>query len=641
MIFPITLFIIGCTIVTVLTIVAVLSINYYLKAKEIAPYLLKLEEVQRQIAEAQTTHESLKHDVRQLNDELASAERCIADGKAAKEWLVNEVPKIEVLKSDLERLQQRLKGVNENLKSRQDELDNLTQQVSDKSLELKGSLEKKQTLGLQNARLVEENNALEAQIKTKQEVAKNLATVVEALRVEKNELEASVARLRQDTDRLEKQLKEEVAARNSAQNELALVKKDLARVQGEYNEASKVLAEFAKHRETSADCWQDLDAPYIQSSKALEESKLNEDKWLRQFSASLEKNGIKFDMRSIKAFHTGLKCADISSLVVLAGISGTGKSLLPELYAASLGMNFLSVAVQPRWDSPQDLFGFYNYMEGRYKATELARLLWQFDRYNNPGAIKKYKTIAPMNLILLDEMNLARVEYYFSDMLSKLEIRNGIDPQIPEQRQKAEIEIESAAAASKNMRRRLFVDKNTLFVGTMNEDESTQTLSDKVIDRSNVLRFGRPEDTKSKPDKSGFLSEFNNVQISEKNWSAWKTADQSRINKMRELVKNINPALDIVGRPYAYRVSQAMESYVGLYPGTSESDFLASVADQIEMKILPKLNGIELDIQGFDQVYKELEDLIIKLQDDKLALAFKKACDTSINSFFRWRGVMR
>ena len=213
----------------------------------------------------------------------------------------------------------------------------------------------------------------------------------------------------------------------------------------------------------------------------------------------------------INAFHTSLKVADMSPLVVLAGISGTGKSELPRRYAEGMGMHFLSLPVQPRWDSPQDMFGFYNYLEKRYRATELARALVQMDRYfddehrgwNYPEDWADHNLRDRMLLVLLDEMNLARVEYYFSEFLSRLETRRGINAADVLERRKAEISLEvglqslSRDDGQININRQptlpLFVDTNVMFVGTMNEDESTQTLSDKVVDRANVLRFGRPK----------------------------------------------------------------------------------------------------------------------------------------------------
>jgi hypothetical protein len=329
-------------------------------------------------------------------------------------------------------------------------------------------------------------------------------------------------------------------------------------------------------------------------------------------------------------------------LVVLAGISGTGKSLLPNLYASGIGMNFLPVAVQPRWDSPQDMFGFYNYMEGRYKATELSRLLWQFDKYNNDTAKKIFASQLPMNLILLDEMNLARVEYYFSDLLSKLETRRGLNLNNEESRRKAEIEIECNASAANKQTRRLLVAPNTLFVGTMNEDESTQTLSDKVLDRANVLRFGRPQELGAKPNISGFNKDCAELPcITFENWHQWQSENPQRIAQMKDIFRDVNTALETVGRPFAHRVWQAMESYVSFYPGNDTADFHAALADQIEMKILPKLNGLELDAHGFDKVKSVIEDIIHRVGDDALKTAFEVSCNSQQNSFFKWRGVMR
>jgi len=134
---------------------------------------------------------------------------------------------------------------------------------------------------------------------------------------------------------------------------------------------------------------------------------------------------LRFNPRVIKRFHTCLKTSRISPLTVLAGISGTGKSLLPQRYAEAMGIHFLKLAVQPRWDSPQDLLGFYNYLEKRYKATDLARALVRMDEHTDLTDLMNAEssTSDRVLLVLLDEMNLARVEYYFSEFLSRLEGR--------------------------------------------------------------------------------------------------------------------------------------------------------------------------------------------------------------------------
>src|ERR1039458_6937614 len=117
----------------------------------------------------------------------------------------------------------------------------------------------------------------------------------------------------------------------------------------------------------------------------------DENEALRSVKETLKKRGLIFSDRVINAFHTSLKISTISPLTVLAGISGTGKSELPRQYAIGMGLPFLQLAVQPRWDSPQDLFGFYNYMEKKYKPTELARLMVHLDQKNWPKEAEPYK----------------------------------------------------------------------------------------------------------------------------------------------------------------------------------------------------------------------------------------------------------
>ena len=345
----------------------------------------------------------------------------------------------------------------------------------------------------------------------------------------------------------------------------------------------------------------------------------------------------------MKAFHTGLLCGEYSPLVVLAGISGTGKSLLPELYAQAFGMNFLPVAVQPRWDGPQDVFGFYNHMEGRYKATEFARLLWQFDQFNNPEAEELYsdESSLPMSLVLLDEMNLARVEYYFSELLSKLEIRNRIkDPTDENLRTLAEIELEYGASAiadvkqEKDMGRRLFVWHNILFVGTMNEDESTQMLSSKVIDRSNVIRFGTPESLRVMPDGERFKDMLKNF-VSFATWQKWAQKKGDALNGFEEHIRTLRDALKAVDCGFGHRTELAIRKYVEYYPGNKKD----ALADQIEMKILPKLNGIECD-KVRDYSAAKINEVLEAIDDQAVSRAFAESLAQE-STFFAWKGVQR
>ena len=352
-----------------------------------------------------------------------------------------------------------------------------------------------------------------------------------------------------------------------------------------------------------------------------------------------------FPDRVIHAFHTSLKCNDISPITVLAGISGTGKSELPKCYAEGMGIHFSMLAVQPRWDSPQDLLGFYNYMENKYKATELARALVRFDRYNreNWGAIPKAcdDRSDRMLLVLLDEMNLARVEYYFSEFLSKLETRRGVDPDDEKDRVKAEIELELTGRAPL----RIYADRNILFTGTMNEDESTQTLSDKVLDRANVLRFGKPKSTNiAEKVRNSTPRSPRSEGLTYECWHEWcvDAKDVKMDEQVSEWINRLNNAMEELQKPFGHRVAQAIVAYIENYPKgvANGKEKELAFADQIEQRIMPKLRGIDLELN--EEPLKKIGELIEETGDKTLYDAYRKgSSQDNNNGVFLWQGIDR
>jgi uncharacterized coiled-coil DUF342 family protein len=356
----------------------------------------------------------------------------------------------------------------------------------------------------------------------------------------------------------------------------------------------------------------------------------------------IRSKGLVFPERVFHAFHTSIKVSNISPLVVLAGISGTGKSELPRHYADGMGMHFLLIAVQPRWDSPQDLFGFYNYLEKRYKATELTRALVQFDLFNQtnwqlPEGTKIDDRHDRMLLVLLDEMNLARTEYYFSEFLSKLETRRMVDEGNKEDRARAEIELDMGSLLN-GQSLRLYPGQNVLFVGTMNEDESTQALSDKVIDRASVLRFWRPK--KTNPDLVQTQQSAPTNGISFENWQRWLrpiTDLGPHASDVDTWIGQLNDALDHIGRPFAFRIDKAIRSYVANYPRWVANWHRRAMADQIEQRIFPKLRGVEPDLA--QSALQAIGKVIDQLEDEDLRKAFKKSWEDQPT--FLFRGVVR
>ena len=178
----------------------------------------------------------------------------------------------------------------------------------------------------------------------------------------------------------------------------------------------------------------------------------------------------------------------------------------------------------------------------------------------------------------------------------------------------------------------------------MNEDESTQSLSDKVIDRSNVLRFGRPASLESKSKVEDFESAFEDVpQMTLSEWEdGWLQQDPKEADRLEKELAAINEQLATIGRPFAYRMYGAIRAYVANYPISGDQGFRDALADQIEMKVLPKLNGVEKESsQRVKNALDNIGGIIEKLNDEQLSKAFNDAKDDRDAVFFQWRGVTR
>lgn len=192
-----------------------------------------------------------------------------------------------------------------------------------------------------------------------------------------------------------------------------------------------------------------------------------------------------YDEMTIRIFLAGLH---MSSVSVLQGISGTGKTSLPREFAKALYLNemyqgigedglphapYRICAVQSGWRDNMDLMGHFNSFENRYKETEFFKALYLA---NQP----KYRDT--LFLIILDEMNLSRPEHYFADFLSLLE-------QTPDQRFVNLPDTPAQAWPKLVKDGRLFVPPNVRFIGTANHDETTLEFAPKTYDRSNVMEM--------------------------------------------------------------------------------------------------------------------------------------------------------
>jgi hypothetical protein len=337
-----------------------------------------------------------------------------------------------------------------------------------------------------------------------------------------------------------------------------------------------------------------IEDPWRTDFEFAEDNTPKELDWLNSIVTQCEESGMRFPKRLVHAFHTSLKTAELSPLTVLAGVSGTGKSELPRLYSRFGGLAFLSLAVQPNWDSPQSLFGFFNSVDNRFNATTVLRAMVQA-QHDHDHETYEHGLSDRLLLILLDEMNLAHVEQYFSDLLSRLEQRRG-------EWRDVTLDIDLGAGMPPYPLR---LGRNVLWVGTMNEDETTKSLSDKVVDRSNMLYFPRPRQLHSRAEVTLGLE---SPLLAENTWREWQqlrspfTPDE--IKPFREMLQEINTRLEYVGRALGHRVWQSVEYYMANHPEVIDArtrkdeealqrTLRRAYEDQLVLKVMPKLRGIE------------------------------------------------
>ncbi len=181
----------------------------------------------------------------------------------------------------------------------------------------------------------------------------------------------------------------------------------------------------------------------------------------RKFAAS--KLHLYYDIDLIRYFIASMGAARI---IILQGISGTGKTSLPYAFGKFVQKDSTVVSVQPSWRERTELYGYYNEFTKKYSETEFLYAIYDCNYYRDP------------HIVILDEMNIARVEYYFAEMLSILEL--------PIQ---DEWKVNIVTSVWDNDpclidEGSVHITDNVWFVGTINNDDSTFAVADKVYDRA-------------------------------------------------------------------------------------------------------------------------------------------------------------
>lgn len=282
--------------------------------------------------------------------------------------------------------------------------------------------------------------------------------------------------------------------------------------------------------------------------------------------AAVQTLGGHYPNGEVRRFHAALNFLPHKHFVILSGLSGTGKTQLALKYARAVhGLTsntdddplIFECPVRPEWTDPTGLTGYFDVLTNRYVVpTFLEAVLVATAHRESPV------------FVILDEMNLARVEYYLSDVLSCMETQGRL------QLHSNSVPLEGTTGAS--IRAELPLPANLFIIGTINVDETTNPVSDKVLDRASVIDM-------SAVDVPGFLASLEGRHPELKDARA---ASEAKLTEIHGLMQQY-------GLGFGYRLIEEFVRYHA-FDATSLKSPAADVTDQLLVqKVLVKLRGAE------------------------------------------------
>ena len=306
---------------------------------------------------------------------------------------------------------------------------------------------------------------------------------------------------------------------------------------------------------------------------------------LDEISTRIRAKGMRIDHRMLRHYHSAMRTR---GFIILAGPSGTGKTWLASLYARAIGAKSVVAPVAPNWASNEDLLGYFNPIEDKFHATSFLKFIdsaveaWERDGKD-----------APEYHLVLDEMNLARIEHYFSLFLSLMERRR--ETEMPE--------------ASMTGRPSIRIPPNLKFVGTVNMDETTHGFADKVFDRAQL------------------------IELSIDRASAQEHITQKLEDGPAEALLALWDAMASAS-PVGFRVLDDIADYLEEARKCGAS-WQEALDDQVVSKLLPKLRGIDPEtseaLKGIADLAKEGQYLLAEAKCKEMLRRYER---TDVVSFF-------
>lgn len=330
------------------------------------------------------------------------------------------------------------------------------------------------------------------------------------------------------------------------------------------------------------------------ATKVSEEGE-DEQKFVEKFYNVCLSKGLVYSKLDLINFHTAMKT---NSFVVLAGMSGTGKSALIQCYHEAIngGKNEFTektlkfISVKPSWQDDSDLLGYLDTINNIYRPGDTGLVSFLKDA-------AKVENQDECFIICLDEMNLSKVEHYFSQFLSTLE-RDMSERKL----NLYNVQNNSHVYNENDYPSELLIPQNVFFVGTINTDESTHKFSDKVLDRANIIEL----ELQNFVDIKKSLARYSNTEISLKvgdkpsSFTKFKgmiandekgNLTEEELNFLWEIHEVINTRLFNNG--VGMRIVNQIEKYLKNLPDNSELSRKEALDLQIIQRIFTKLAGSE------------------------------------------------
>ena len=282
----------------------------------------------------------------------------------------------------------------------------------------------------------------------------------------------------------------------------------------------------------------------------------------RNYAASRLK--LYYSISDIRRFIAGLA---VSHIQILQGMSGTGKTSLAHAFGSFLENTSTVIPVQPMWKERTDLVGYYNEFTKRFNETTLLEKMYEANYSDD------------IYITVLDEMNIARVEYYFAEFLSLLELPNA------EERLLTVVSDVWDADPVQLTNGCIKLPPNMWFIGTANNDDSTFAISDKVYDRAMIMNL----DTKCEPfvaPKTGnsHVSAKQFMRLAERAMQEYELTSRNT-HRLEALDKYLIEHFHIT---FGNRIMKQIRNYIPVFVACG-GDELEALDDILSKKILRKL----------------------------------------------------